>query len=62
MGARTLDDRRISYITAFAILFGISIPVNYFAGTDLNGQNELRENLIVSGMLVSTLVPLPVLR
>jgi hypothetical protein len=47
-----------TYIAAFVMLIGVSIPINYFAGSGLNVQNWAKENAVVIAMLPIVIAPL----
>jgi hypothetical protein len=47
-----------TYITAFAVLIGASILINYFGGFGLNVLNWMRENIVVIAMLPVAIAPL----
>jgi len=47
-----------TYIAAFVVLIGISIPINYFGGSGLNLQNWAKENAVVIAMLPTAIAPL----
>ncbi len=47
-----------TYIAALVVLVGVSIPINYFAGSGLNVQNWAKENAVVIAMLPTTIAPL----
>jgi hypothetical protein len=52
------ETQKRTYIGCFAILFGVSIPINLLASSGLGISNESSENNVVIPMFAATLAPL----